>query len=464
MIRAVFSVRRVGNVMASSSRPFQSQTVSRLLAGYRQMTQGAERLLHQGKTALLWGVQVIAFPLYVAFQGVRSAARTLQATKPWQQVVVLLTGEQPQPPILSADSPIRALLSMTQPLAVRQPGRLRPVDRHGELLRQSRAESVMVNGQWQLVPLQTPVCGVASDLDTRQLVLVTTNNVIFNGLTDLQREQLQRAMTLLMAEYASWCRQQWHQRQLQSPGLPLPQAEENQWLPVRWVNQALAWMQTSPLAQVTNLFGEAEAVLQLGPQSGNGGTAGWGDWSLAGMRLGSWVGLWPSALLGASASDAAVNHGTAMAVKPYPSIPVPYGVSVWNQTRVTLPLDQPKTQALVVAGVSSVATQTQRTREVVTYLTAEGTVVVPDPAEEAYLDGDTWNEDHRYDATAGWGKTVGGSTDLKGLPGNDAIEAQVALVTYVDHPLVVVLRGLDALLHQVEIWLQRAWQWLRAHL
>lgn len=80
--------------MASSSRSFQSQTISRLLAGYRQMAHGAERLLRQGKTALLWGVQVIAFPLYVAFQGVRSAARTLQATQPWQQVVTLLTGEK----------------------------------------------------------------------------------------------------------------------------------------------------------------------------------------------------------------------------------------------------------------------------------------------------------------------------------------------------------------------------------
>ena len=441
--------------MASSSRPFQSQTISRLLAGYRQMAHGAERLLRQGKTALLWGVQVIAFPLYVAFQGVRSASRTLQATKPWQQVMALLTGEKPQTPRLTADSPIRALLSMTQPLAVRQAGRLRQVDRHGQLLRQSRAESVMVAGQWQLVPLQTPVCGVASDLASRQLVLVTINNAIFNGLTDLQRQQLQQAITLLMAEYAGWCRRQWHDRQLQSPGLPLPQAADNQWLPVRWFNQALAWMQVSPIAQVTNLFGEAEAVLQLGPQLGNGGVAGW--WERA--RVGQWQPALPEAprFGAASVSDA------ALAMNPYPSISVPYGVSAWAGSADS-PSSQPEGRALVRAGVSAVAAQTPKTRAVATYLTEDGTVVTAGAAGATNLDHAAAGEQgYVYPVATDRGRTVDGYADLKGLPGNDAIEAQVALVTYVDHPLVMVLRWLDALLHGAETWLQSLWQWLRSY-
>ena len=461
MIRAVFSVRRVGNVMASSSRPFQSQTISRLMAGYRQLTQGAERLLRQGQTALLWGVQVVAFPLYVALQSVRSAARTLEATKPWQQVMTLLTGEKPQLPQLTADAPIRALLSITQPLVVCQSGSLRQVDRHGELLRQSRAESVMVNGQWQLVPLQTPVCGVASDLASRQLVLVTTNNLIFHGLTDLQREQLHRAITLLMAEYAGWCRRQWHQKHLQSPGLPLPQAEANQWLPVRWLNRSLAWMQASPLAQVTNLFGEAEAVLQLDPQLGDGGAVSWWDRALSGP--------WRPALAGTS--EAMADHGAALVANPHTSIPVPYGVSVWESLVgvTSVPDTSPESGVLVVAGASSVAPQPRRTREVVTYRTEDGTIVfAADAAESADLDhGGAWDDTHPNDATArppGWGRTMGGRVDRQGLPGNDAIETQAALVNYVDHPLVMVLRWLDALLHGAETWLQGVWQWLRSQL
>jgi len=396
--------------MASSSRPFQSQTVSRLLAGYRQLAHGAERLLRQGQTALLWGVQVIAFPLYVALQGMRSAARTLEATKPWQQVVALLTGEQPQPMNLAADSPIRALLSLTQPLAVDQSGGLRQGDGHGELLRQSRAEGVMVNGQGQMVPLQTPVCGVASDLATRHLVLVTPNNVIFNGLTDLQREQLQRAITLLMAEYASWCRRQWHQRQLQSPGLPLPQAEENQWLPVRWLNQALAWMQVSPIAQVTNLFGEAQPHLPAG----------------------------------------------LTAEAPFPQ---PDGVLAWAPWAES---SNPPTGSgeLALAGVSAVAAQRPQSRAVTAYLpedaplarTSVATATALEPAT-VWAAADTAPRGDR-------GNVVGGSVDLKGLPGHDAIDVPVALVHYVDHPLVTVLRWLDALLHRAETWLHQAWQWL----
>lgn len=434
--------------MASSSRPFQSQTVSRLLAGYRQMAHGAEHLLRRGKTALLWGVQVITFPLYVAFQGVRSAARTLETTQPWQQVVALFTGKPPQPLSLAADSPIRALLSMTQPLAVPQSSHLRQEKHHGELLRQSRAEGVMVSGQWQMVPLQTPVCGVASDLATRHLVLVTTNNVIFNGLTDLQRQQLQRAITLLMAEYASWGRRQWHNRQLQSSGLPLPQATDRQWLPVRWFNQALAWMQVSPLAQVTNLFGEAEAV----PQLGQGGMVGWWERAMAGE--------WRSALQEPPQPGAALEAGAALAMYPDTSLPVPYGVSVWAWSADGLG-PQAEGSSLVKAGVSSVAAQAQATREVIPYLNPDGTVARADGAGTMTLNQTLAGEDGpAHGVTAGWNRAMIGWGDRKGLPGNDAIEAQVALVTYVDHPLVMVLRWLDALLHGVETWIQRAWRWL----
>lgn len=439
--------------MASSSRSFQSQTVSRLLAGYRQVAHGAERLLRHGRTALLWGVQVVAFPLYVAFQGVRSAARTLQATKPWQRAVALLTGETPQPLVLTPDSPIRALLSLTQPLAARQSEwGLRPVDRHGELLRQSRAESVMINGQWQLVPLQTPVCGVASDLASRQLVLVTTNNIIFNGLTDLQRDQLQRAITLLMAEYAGWCRRQWHQHQLQSPGLPLPQVAETQGLPVRWFNQILGWMQCSPLAQVTNLFGEAETSLLMGDAHG---MATWWERSLAGWPLGQ------RAL--ASGSDVAAD--ATLAVSPYRSLLVPYGVSHWAGAGGMDHSQDMDSDAgsLVKVGATSVAAQPWYSREVATYRREDGTVVVETRAGSRALDpGASWGDEYVSDDTrTNWGKTMDGGADLKGLPGHDAIEAQVALVNYVDHPLVVVLRWLDALLHRAETWLQRAWGWLR---
>jgi hypothetical protein len=400
--------------MASSSRPFQSQVVSRLLAGYRQLAHGTERLLRQGQTALLWGAQVIAFPLYVVFQGMRSAACTLEATQPWQPLVALLTGKPPQPMVLSADSPIQALLSITQSLAVREAGGLAtvapPSPTVGALLRQSHVNGIIVADPGVMVPLQTPVCGVASDLATRQLVLVTNNNVIFNGLTDLQRERLQQAITLLMAEYAGWCRRQWHQRQRQSPGLPLPQAKEKQWLPVRWLNQALAWMQVSPIAQVTNLFGEAQPHLPARFAPGD----------------------------------------------PFPK---PYEVLAWAPSADCC---SPPTGSgdLVLAGASAVTVQFAQSRAVTAYIREDGPLAKASGATSTALDPATvWAVADTAPRVDG-GNVVGGSVDLKGLPGHDAIDVPVALVHYVDHPLVTVLRWLDALLHRAETWLYQAWQWL----
>jgi hypothetical protein len=221
-------------------------------------------------------------------------------------------------------------------------------------------------------------------------------------------------------------------------------------------------MQTSPLAQVTNLFGEAQAV----PQLGEAGMVEWWQRALAGQGRPAFQDF---PRLGAASDDAALGYGAAyhaaFATTPYTSIPVPYGVSVWNQPRVgdRALANFPESGSLTVAGPSVVATQTQATREVVTYIAEDGTVVRSDAARAVHLDREAWNDGYSNDGTsrtAGWGRTVDGCADLKGLPGNDAIEAQVALVTYVDHPLVMVLRWLDALLHQAETWLQRAWRWL----
>jgi hypothetical protein len=244
--------------MASSSRPFESQTVSRLVAGYRNLRHGAKTMFRQGRLALLWGVQVAVFPAYVALQGVRTGYRRLQRQHPWQVLKGILSGKPVQAIPVTADTPLRALLSAIQPQPAAQGGRLRPVNYHGAFLRQSHTGRVLTNGGWHLVPVKSPIRGIASDLATGQLVLVTGDNTVFKDLTEDQQGRLESAITLLMAEYASQHKQTQIDRQLQQPGLPLPTAQSNQWFVVRWLNQAMRWMQTGSLAAVTNLFGEAQ--------------------------------------------------------------------------------------------------------------------------------------------------------------------------------------------------------------
>ncbi|PSR12128.1 hypothetical protein C8255_27020, partial [filamentous cyanobacterium CCP3] len=168
--------------MATSSRPFQSRTVARLVTGYRQMARGAGHWLRQGRTAAVWGLQVAVYPLYVAVQGLRMGYRQLRAAHPWQPLWAKVNGSH-TPELVEADTPICALLSIIQPPVVqaptRQPMGLSLVNRSGRWLRQSRAGAVLTPGQWHLLPLQAPIRGVASDLVTRQVVLVTVDNDIF---------------------------------------------------------------------------------------------------------------------------------------------------------------------------------------------------------------------------------------------------------------------------------------------
>jgi hypothetical protein len=403
--------------MAASSRPFQSQTVTRWLAGYRQFAQGAERWLRQGRTALLWGVQVALYPAYVGFQSLRSLSRRLQATQPWQKVIAWLTGQSPQALPSSVDTPIRALLSIIQPQAVRRPGRLRFVDQHGQFLRQSRAENVLTNGQWHRLPLQEPVRGVASNLNTRQLVLVTADNSIFDQLTADQQARLHRAIVLLLAEYAAMGWRQRRQQQLQSPSLPLPAAESTQWWPVQWLHQLMRWMQTGPLAMTTNLFGEArvkptvQTVFRnlptpLPPATGGVGQSHWADncWILTQKR-----------------------QGTIQS----PLQTVAHSVPALSKSQATV-VEVGNSKITVQAG-SSVTAKANASKGIDELQEWQSLPVATGPSPQA-------------------------------LPSDNTIEAQVTLVNYVDHPLVLVLRWLDACIYAAENWLRRVWQWWLSHL
>ncbi|NJL47193.1 MAG: hypothetical protein HC929_06425 [Leptolyngbyaceae cyanobacterium SM2_5_2] len=393
--------------MAASSRPFQSQTVAHGLAGYRWFARSAERWLRQGRMALLWGLQVALYPAYLGFQSVRTLSRRLQATQPWSRVTAWLTGQPPQALPNGADTPIRALLSITQPQIVRRPGGLRFVDRYGQFLRQSRAESVLTNGQWHLLPLQGAVRGVASDLATRKLVLVTADNALFAGLTADQQDRLHRALVLLLAEYAAMERRQWQQRQLKSSALPLPAAEATQWLPVQWLHRLMGWMQMSPLAITTNLFGEADTASKALPATPTNLPQ---PFPMAGLMRSQW------------------ENGTSSLAQSHP-VSIPAGTN----TMVALP------QAWVTAVEDAKVVLTGQTASTVTPPVA-----------------------HRLDNLNLPG-TLATEPAPRALEAVNAIEARATLVNYVDHPLVLVLRWLDTFIYAAEAWLKQVWQWLLRH-
>ncbi|TVP67844.1 MAG: hypothetical protein EA342_07550 [Leptolyngbya sp. LCM1.Bin17] len=257
--------------MAASPRRFQSQTLSRLVAGYRQLLHGTEKLLRHSRTALVWGVQVAVYPFYAALQGVRMAHQQLSAASPWQRWKARLLGTE-EPRSLTCDRPIRALLLAIQAERQNNQALGRSVKADRALLRQSKAAAVgLAQVQRTLAKLGQPIQGIASDLETRQLVLVALDNQILAVLTAAQQDRLQQAIALLLHDYARISASQPLGPVTSPLGLPLPEAKPSQWWPVQWVYQFIVWMQTSPLAMVTDLFGESQAIRRMWLASGEQG-------------------------------------------------------------------------------------------------------------------------------------------------------------------------------------------------
>ncbi|MEA5450573.1 hypothetical protein VB780_18485 [Leptolyngbya sp. CCNP1308] len=425
--------------MATSSRSFQSQTVGRLVAGYRQVARSAGQWLRQGRTAAVWGLQVAAYPLYAAVQGLRMGSRRLQATRPWQPVWARLTGALP-PELVAVDTPIRALLSVIQPPVdhgqiVRSDGP-QLVNVHGPWLKQSKAGAVLTRGQWHLVPVNEPIRGIASDLTTRQLVLVTVDNGIFAGLTEDQQQRLSQALVLMLAEYARVRRRYALDSQLQQPGLPLPQTNPAVLPPLRWVPAALRWLQTSPLAAATNLFGEA-----------------------------SQPAMTAAIALHRRTTHRAIGHQRpqleAFGALESENLHDHHPPRFWGRPALRI---LPATTSVELAVATSVAVAVAARGPHHSALETQngyggaidqrpGSANVPSRGSRPL---ESVPSDLPLSATPPQGA---GPQQLASL---EALDVKVTQVNYVDPPLVAVLRGLDWVLYVLETWLRMAWAWLRS--
>lgn len=422
--------------MATSSRPFQSQTVARLVAGSRQVIRSAGQWLRQGRAGAVrgavWGLQVALYPFYAVVQGARLGYRRLQASRPWQRAWARLTDSNP-PQLVAADIPIRSLLSVIQPpttpSSLGPTGGRRLVRLYGRWLKQSKAGVVLTPGQWQLLPLPDPVRGVASDLATRRLVLITADNSVFNDLTDDQQHRLGQAIALMLAEYARGYRQAMLTQHLQQPVLPLPQPKPALFLPLRWIPEGLQWMQTSTLAAVTNLFGEAAQ---------QGGTR-----AIA-LRKGNArqenrpipsVEMFP--------------RGISPDNLPAPHYSQPYGSMAWESLPATTSVAD--AVALVLATPGAVA---------VVEGSPSGTVPYPVLGGAASTDLVVRGSQEGSSHAVLHGETA--STSAVQLSPN-VLEAKVTQVSYIDSPLVALLRGLDWLIYRLETWLHKLGAWLHHH-
>jgi hypothetical protein len=282
--------------MATSGR-YQSKLFSFFSEQSLRLRDKTAETWRKVKIATTWSAQIVLYPIYLAFQSTRLVGKQLRQTV--RQVLPQLRAAQqaiqnpdlasasPEAIAPSSDTPIQNILQaaihLTQTLpasALLQP--LSGQDAHPTRFLSS--SSLPTSNSSPLTPRATPTLrehssllqGIASLLDTRSLVLVSTDNQLLDILTPDQQTQLYRRMIWELADY-------YHQQKalgLKRPAalkslvvnnfLPLPADRPNALLPIRVFYGLMAWMQTSPVAIAANLFQESQlASLHVAELSGS---------------------------------------------------------------------------------------------------------------------------------------------------------------------------------------------------
>jgi hypothetical protein len=215
-----------------TGRPYQSRLLNfcnRQQILWRDRVAQTSRQLQM---TLVWSAQIVLYPVYLLTQLARGFALRLEAATAPSVPSALSTTTVSDRPVQNT---LRVLVELDETIEVTT------VPPFPEL------------------PAAT-IQGIASDRASRQLVLVTSTNQIRADLTPQQQQQLHTKICWELADAA-------HQKYLLKVQanryrvpLQLTQAPEV-WLPMRRFWQLMRWLQTSPIAIASNVFGEAEYEL-----------------------------------------------------------------------------------------------------------------------------------------------------------------------------------------------------------
>ncbi|MFM7221284.1 MAG: hypothetical protein ACKO21_13940 [Nodosilinea sp.] len=454
--------------MASSSRSLRSQTLNRLLAAYRRVRQRLTAAGRWSRTTLVWATQVVIYPLYLVLQSGRRLGQWFPSSGLGQ---TLRTGWRGPVPALPRDAPILAcLLSIPGPGqdGLVSPG---PLDRSlSRFVHRSGVRSALVPASWMDRVWPTPLQGVACDLASSQLVLVAATNQVVSDLTADQRHQLEQAIWLLLAEYGH------HQHRpalAASPSLPPP--------PIRPVlrpqggGPALALPRDGPiLALQLSLPSLGEAAL-VNPSPLDRGFTRFVHRSGVRATLvpASWMDqAWPAPFQGVACDLASGQLVLVLATNQVVSDLTAdqrhqLEQAIWlllaeyghHQHRPTLATPKSLLRPPIHPGrwLGAALTWMQTSPlAIVTNLFGEADRLSPSLPMVALGSSPTAPSLVPGPQTPPRGQAAVPAT----LPEVTALEAEATLLHYVDHPLMILLRLLDSLLHGLETWLRSLWAWL----
>jgi len=223
--------------MAHPSGPYQSRLFNAI---NRQRLRWGDRLgrgLRSAQVAAVWGLQMLLYPVYLLTQLGRDLALRLEAAV-----------TQTEPPSLEppdCDGPLQRTLATLEGFIAHLPVAVIP---HGLPKAIAPTEE-----------LHPTVRGIACDCDSQGLVLTTEENESLAVLSPDQQQSLATQIRIELADYAY----QNYRRKIQSYQYLIPArlGEDPQIWPLwRRFWQLMRWVQQSPVAIATNVFGEARFV------------------------------------------------------------------------------------------------------------------------------------------------------------------------------------------------------------
>ncbi|MDZ8085289.1 MAG: hypothetical protein RMY16_06790 [Nostoc sp. DedQUE12b] len=217
---------------SGSSGRYQSRLFNFVHQQSRRVTQQWEHTFRHLQVATKWGVEVLLYPVYLLFQSSESSGKTLHTKEPQTRFKLQPNDTDFQPETLpDADSPIQNVLEAVNylssdeptsistkasehfnPLALLGVFQLKFIEKNSNL---TQSSNITVNQAVSLNPSQLDnalqqrlpiVRGIATNLMSRNLVLVTADNEILDILTPEQQAKLEDRIINEIANYWQYWR------------------------------------------------------------------------------------------------------------------------------------------------------------------------------------------------------------------------------------------------------------------
>jgi hypothetical protein len=456
---------------------FQSRFFSFFSQQSLRLRDKTSQAWRQMQITAAWGAQILLYPIYAAFQTTRLVSRQmgqavrqvipqLQAAKQSSQLTT--STSQDAPLALTSDTPIQNTLQAIDEIIQSLPAtaiaaqlKASESSTNGAIERYSTAAlQTSTNSKPSVLSVQgLHIRGIASSLDTRELVLVTVENQLLNILMPEQQHHLQQRLVWELVIYHQ------QRRALSSPRftnfLPLPSDRPNALFPIRVFYRLMAWMQTTPIAIATNLFQESQLALLHAAETE----------ALAQLPAATsqrspqlpWLSL-DAALSGLfdrpapSSGQLAPAHSpdSAATTPPKPtSQPWLTWENLFNHQSVPSPSSEwdvfnPAPKSKLVRRKPATVTRSDRAKQ-------PGNLVAPSPEEVLSPTAFTPQETNLVPSETPVTENGISSTWVD-------VEAEVKLVAYVKHPLEQLLDWLDRGMVWIEEKLAKTLTWLRDRL